>query len=198
MKLIVGLGNPGKEYIGTRHNLGYAAVSLLRKAIAPERRWKKSREFNAELSEGVSAGEGVALMRPLTYMNRSGDAVGAYVKAERLLAGDVWVIQDDLDLPFGTMKITENGGTGGHHGVESVAAALETKSFVRFKLGIGRPANSAERYVLEKFGRDERRTAALLVEAAVDAVRYALKDGIAAAMSRFNNKPLQRQSRNTE
>lgn len=202
MKLLVGLGNPGKEYIGTRHNLGYAAVSALRKAIASRNRWRKDERFQSELSENTVSGETVVLMRPLTFMNRSGEAVARFVEEERMMHGDVWIIQDELDLPLGQIKITLNSSAAGHRGIESIHEALGTKTIPRFRLGIAPESGArqlpADIYVLEKFPKSERRIVELVITTAVEAMRVALSQGLHTAMTRYNGKPIFRQSRISE
>lgn len=201
MKLIVGLGNPGREYIGTRHNIGYAAVSALRKSLAPTYRWRRDERFKAEIADAMTGTEEVVLMRPLTFMNRSGESVRAFVHEERMAPPDVWVVHDDLDLPLGTLRITANAGSAGNRGVESIITALESKSFVRFRLGIGSDAAAAipaESFVLQKFSRDERPMAELLINATVESLCFALANGIPAAANRYNNRMLVKKPQLTE
>lgn len=201
MKLIVGLGNPGREYKDTRHNLGFAVVSALKKTLAPGGRWSKEERFKAEIVELKTAGESILLARPLVYMNRNGELVAALAAEEGLLPGDIWVIHDELDLALGTLKITLNAGTAGHKGVESVITELGTNAFPRFRVGIkptGGQTLAAEVLVLQKFDRHERSTAQLGITNVVEAVRFAISNGVAAAMNRFNGQPLRPRSRSTE
>lgn len=201
MKLIVGLGNPGAQYKDTRHNLGFAVVSALKKTISPGGRWSKEERFKAEIVELKTAGESILLARPLVYMNRNGELVAALAAEEGLLSADIWIIHDDLDLALGTLKITLNSGTGGHKGVESIIQELGTKAFPRFRVGIkpvGGQTLPAEVLVLQKFDRHERQAILRGIDNAVEAVRYAISNGIVAAMNRFNGQPLRPRERGTE
>lgn len=196
MKLIVGLGNPGGQYESTRHNIGFMVVDKLARELATTgATWKEDRARKA----WVAAAGDVILAKPLTYMNNSGIGVGALIRYYKISADDLWVVHDDIDLPLGKIRIRESGGTGGHHGIESIIAAVKTDKFVRFRLGIGRakeaPADARERnlhhrsvirYVLSRFTRSEAGSLKHLVKHGTEAVRMALLDGIDKTMMRFN------------
>ncbi len=150
MKLIVGLGNPGKDYENTRHNIGFMILDNYLKECT----WQK--KFNAEYTTTSINGEKVILVKPMTYMNLSGDAVVEFVNYFKINAQDVLVIQDDLDLPFGKYRIKTNSSDGGHNGIKSIINRLGTKSFARLKIGISHNANGDTKdYVLGKFNKEQ-------------------------------------------
>ncbi|MEN8614588.1 aminoacyl-tRNA hydrolase [Dehalogenimonas sp. THU2] len=189
MKLIIGLGNPGREYSGTRHNIGFAVLSSLARkhGINFDKRCCHSRA-----GEGRIAGLDVALAKPQTYMNLSGDAVAALMRRYRVKIGDIVVIQDDLDLPLGRIRIRAGGSAGGHNGLKSIIASTGSTEFSRLKIGIGRPetAGTPGRYVvdhvLSDFDAIDRKIADEAVTRAVEAIEVMIEDGLEAAMNRFN------------
>jgi PTH1 family peptidyl-tRNA hydrolase len=184
MRLVVGLGNPGRRYRGTRHNVGFEVVERL------ARRWgtRFRAEGLAEVAEASFAGTPVLLAKPLTYMNRSGAAVREIVSRWRLSPSDVVVVYDDMDLPLGTLRVRARGSAGGHHGMASVLEALGTSEVARVRVGIGRPERDAVDHVLSRFEADEQPKAEEAVERAADAVETLLLEGTAAAMDRFNRR----------
>ncbi len=184
MRLVVGLGNPGRIYRGTRHNVGFEVVERL------ARRWgtRFRREGLAEVAEAVFAGIPVVLAKPLTYMNRSGEAVQELVKRLGLTPSQVVVVYDDMDLPLGTLRVRPRGSSGGHHGMASVLKALGTTEVTRVRVGIGRPEGDAVDYVLSRFEQEEASKAQEAIERAADAVETLLLEGSAAAMDRFNRR----------
>ncbi len=138
MKLIIGLGNPGKEYIDTRHNIGFMVIDKLSKELGGEAAvWRTEAKLQAMTAK---VGD-VLLVKPQTYMNKSGESVAAIVRFYKLTPSDVWIIHDDMDLPMGKIRIREKGASAGHNGVQSVIGSLKTDQFVRFRLGIGRGAS---------------------------------------------------------
>lgn len=195
MKLIVGLGNPGKKYERTRHNLGFAVVEgLVQKwNVSPHAKKKfSSRLFFQRQKELI-------LVQPQTMMNASGFAVKKIVDFYQIEPAEVWVIHDDLDLPLGKIRIRRGGGTAGHRGIDSIVAQLGTADFVRFRLGIGRPLRGGKQlavetpdkkevddYVLAPFKATEKKLARKMIDQAVEAVNLALKENLKAAMTRFN------------
>lgn len=185
MKLIVGLGNPGKEYEKTRHNAGFLVVDTL--ASLANLSWKSG--FKGEVAKGKIGGEDVVLLKPHTYMNLSGDAVIEALNFYKLDAKEsLWVVHDELDLPVGALRISVGASPGGHNGVKSVLSHAGTQDFARFRLGIGRPEGQipVEDYVLQSFRLEEEPAARETVEKAAKAIEAALKEGLTAAMNKYN------------
>ena len=184
-KLIVGLGNPGPSYAATRHNIGFRCVSEL--AARHRLTFGRSRH-HAEVATGVIAGQPVVLARPQTYMNESGLAVAALVRFYDIGPADLIVVYDDLDLPFGSLRLRAGGSAGGQRGIRSIITRLGRDDVPRLRVGIGRPPGRmpAERYVLTPFSAAEREQVPLVVAAAADALTVWLTEGLTAAMNRFN------------
>ena len=194
MRLLVGLGNPGSRYVGTRHNLGFEAVDR----IAREARgnWEQS-SSKALVAEGTFAGQTILFAKPLTYMNLSGGAVLELTRDRRLAANELLVFIDDIALPLGALRIRERGSAGGHKGLASVLAALGEEDVPRVRLGI-RPrglddgdseGGDLSEFVLDRFTADERSIVEELLQRTVEATRTLLTDGMARAMSLFNRIP---------
>ncbi|MCX8009329.1 MAG: aminoacyl-tRNA hydrolase [Patescibacteria group bacterium] len=195
MKIIVGLGNIGEEYKDTRHNIGFMVVEKLAKELGENVQWVEDKEREAIIA---SIG-GVIVAKPTTYMNRSGEAVKKLVAYYKVASSDIFVIHDDIDLPLGKIRIREQGASGGHNGVESIIASLNTDKFFRFRMGIGRGKEektkhadqnlrhrSVIQFVLSRFTRSEAGELRKLVKRGSEAVRIALLEGIDKAMNRFN------------
>ncbi len=182
--LIVGLGNPGKEYRNNRHNVGFMVVDHLAERHGISLGKVQNR---AIIGNGRIAGRAVILAKPQTYMNRSGDAVGPLARYYKIPPNNVLVIYDELDLPFGTIRLRAKGGAGGHNGMKSVIQHLG-EQFPRLRLGIGRPPGRMPpaAYVLQDFGRDEVEWLPQILDEAVAAIETWLADGIELAMSRHN------------
>jgi len=191
--LIVGLGNPGKKYETTRHNVGFMFVDRLSRSsgircnnLASDALW----------GQGVIAGEEVVLLKPLTFVNLSGVPVREFTSELSLPVESVIVVYDDCDLPAGKVRIRKNGGSGGHRGVESVIMSLGSVEFPRIRLGIGRPAGGAgggegaggdlRDYVLSPFDADEVDRIDEMLTRAVSAVEVLITEGLQSAMNRFN------------
>jgi PTH1 family peptidyl-tRNA hydrolase len=196
MKIIVGLGNPGKKFKKTRHNLGFIVVESLRSKFKNFSNWKKSKKFLSEISEGKIDSERVILVKPQTFMNNSGKAIKLLTKSFKLKAESLFVIHDDLDLPLGKMKISIGRGSGGHKGVQSIIDEIGTKDFVRFRIGI-KPNSKfkmqnaklkfkIQNFVLEKFNKKEEKILKEVIEMACQAIKMATKEGIEKTMSEFN------------
>ncbi len=183
--LIVGLGNPGRKYADNRHNVGFHVVDRL--AAATDMRFDE-RRGRARLARGHIEGVSVALVKPQTYVNLSGEAVGAVARFFKVPPERTLVIFDDLDLPLGTLRLRPKGGAGGHRGVASVIAHLNTRDFPRLRIGIGRPPGRMppEAYVLQDFRADEKPIMEQAYQRAVEAIRVALRDGFQIAMNQFN------------
>ncbi len=185
MLLIVGLGNPGKKYEKTRHNVGFRVADLLAE------RWKLDHfdtAFQGELVKGSVSGEKILLLKPQTYMNISGASVAACASFYKIPASRIWVLHDDLDLPLGRLRLREGGSSGGHNGVGSIIERLGTPDFIRFRLGIGRPSTPLpiEDYVVQPFNPDEREAVNEMIFRAADGVEASLKDGPQKAMNVYN------------
>lgn len=163
MKLIVGLGNPGKEYEKTRHNVGFMALNALREALEKYEvsSWELSKKFNAVISGCSVRGEKIILTKPMTYMNASGEAVQLIGQYYKVIPNDIIVIHDDKDLPLGTVRMQVDRGHAGHNGVRSIIELIGTQAFTRFRIGIAveKPATKKETadFVLSKFGLLERK-----------------------------------------
>jgi PTH1 family peptidyl-tRNA hydrolase len=158
MKLIIGLGNPGKKYEETRHNAGFLFLDFLGKQWNfPE--YSAEKKFSSLISAGTRETEKALLVKPITFMNRSGEAVLALVNFFKLTPSDIVVIHDDLDLPFGTWKVSTDSGAAGHNGVASIIEHLGTKEFRRIRIGIGRPEDDSDPadYVLGRFTDEEQK-----------------------------------------
>ena len=155
MKLVVGLGNPGKEYENTRHNIGFELVDMFAKKYGCT--LKKVDKFNAEIFDININGEKVIVVKPLSYMNLSGTVVSKYANFYNIDANDILVIQDDLDMSFGKIRIAYNSSSGGHNGIKNIIDCLGTKEFVRVKIGISNDKTiDTKDYVLGKFNKEER------------------------------------------
>jgi PTH1 family peptidyl-tRNA hydrolase len=185
MRIVVGLGNPGREYAATRHNLGFMVVDeLARRAGASGGR----KRFRSEVAEGTLAGQKLVLVKPQTYMNLSGHAVREAVNWYHVAREDVLVVLDDLDLPFAALRLRADGSAGGHNGLTSVLEQLGAKNVPRMRIGIGRGPSAARTQVLSRFSPEEERALPGLIEAAADCVALWIADGIIAAMNRCNRR----------
>lgn len=182
--LIIGLGNPGRQYRGNRHNIGFMAVDRLATAHGIQ---SSKVQNKAIVGDGRIAGKFAILAKPQTYMNLSGDAVGALARFYKIPAANVLVVYDELDLPFGAIRLRERGGSGGHNGMKSVIAHLGD-GFPRMRLGIGRPPGRlpAYAYVLQDFAMDDLPLLHELLDTAVRAAETFLAEGIQMAMTKFN------------
>ncbi|OIJ14463.1 aminoacyl-tRNA hydrolase [Anaerobacillus arseniciselenatis] len=185
MKLIVGLGNPGKKYEATRHNVGFWAIDELAESLnisLNHEKWKG--QFGFE----VINGEKVFLLKPLTYMNLSGEAVRPLMDFYKIPLEDIVVIYDDLDLPPGKIRLRQKGGHGGHNGIKSLLAHLENEKFKRIRIGVGRPepGTSVANYVLSTFAPSEKLEVSEAVKQATKASEAWLSEDFITVMNRFN------------
>jgi peptidyl-tRNA hydrolase, PTH1 family len=186
MKLVVGLGNPGSEYDGTRHNVGFRVLE----DMAREYRfaWAKARGIAALTAKGRIGGQDVVLAKPLTYMNLSGSAVAGLCAKQSVEMQDLLVVCDDLDLEFGRIRIKPSGSSGGQRGMESVIQALGTREFARVRIGIGRPAGGdVSEYVLSPFRREERAALPGVIGRARECAECWVCDGITVSMNKYNS-----------
>lgn len=193
-QLIVGLGNPEPKYDQTRHNIGFAAIDAL------SRFWKiplaENRKFQGEYGEGMAPGGGkIRLLKPLTYMNRSGQSIQAVTSWYKLPAESVLVIYDDMDLPLGKTRLRLSGSAGGHNGMKSTIAHLSSQDFPRLRIGIGKPKGAANSddsetvsHVLGRFSGAETKLMSLVLQFVVECVELSLKQGVEKAMNRCNSR----------
>jgi len=186
LHLIVGLGNPGADYAKTRHNAGFLLVEKL--AEQWKAGWTNERKFQARVARAECAGKKVLLAEPQTFMNLSGEAVGALVNYYQLPLEKILVAVDDADLPLGEIRLRPGGGTGGHHGLESVTQHLGSKAFARLRIGIGRKHEAREitGHVLGKFGADETALLDKVLGRAADQMECWVNAGLQKAMNQFN------------
>jgi len=185
VKVIAGLGNPGREYEQTPHNVGFDVVEALRGRFAAE--WSTSRRFQARIARTVQAGKTVLLVQPLTYMNLSGSSVAPILRYHGGTADDLIVVADDADLPLGRLRVRPSGGSGGHRGLASIIERVGTEVFARVRLGVGRDGDGGlVEYVLGKFNGESREQALKTVDVAAEAVCCLLSEGVAEAMNRYN------------
>src|SRR5438105_2121609 len=186
--LIVGLGNPGKRYAGTRHNAGFLAVDELARRHGLRFAGKQA---NAEIARGNINGVGVVLAKPLTYMNNSGLAVGALARFYKVPHEQVLVAYDDIALPLGKIRIRGKGSAGGHNGLTSVIQHLGTQNFPRVRIGVDRPVvadYSQIDWVLGHFSKEERKVMDEAIPRAAEAIEAVLRDGIDRAMNVYNTE----------
>lgn len=191
MKLIAGLGNPGREYADTRHNVGFMVLDELARRHRLEFNQQK---FEAEYASGGLQGEKVVLLKPQTFMNHSGQSVVPAARFFKVPVGEVLVVHDELDLPLGRLQVKVGGGAGGHNGIKSILGLFGEDAFVRIRVGIGKPTPAGEKrnsvvgHVLGGFGKDEQELAQQVIARAADAVERAVAKGPLAAMNEFNRK----------
>jgi len=182
--LIAGLGNPGAEYAGTRHNVGFMFVDRLAKRHGIK---FSTRSGGALWGRGGIKGESVVLIKPQTFMNLSGKAVAAFSRKFSIPPGSIIVAHDDCDLPLGTLRLRPGGGSGGHRGIASVIESVDGTDFPRIRLGIGRPeSGDLTSYVLSAFEEEEQGPLDDMLERAVASVGVFIREGLTGAMNRFN------------
>ena len=189
--LMVGLGNPGNKYHKTRHNVGFDAIDLIAKT------WRisltENKRFNSEFGEGLSPmGQKVRLLKPLTYMNRSGQSIRAVMDWYKIPASSIVVIYDDMDLSMGRVRLRLAGSAGGHNGMKSAIAHLGTQDFPRIRIGVGRPKHASDNpvvsHVLGKFSPTETKLVDEVLYWILCAVELSLKEGFSKAMSLYNGR----------
>ena len=186
--MVAGLGNPGREYEGKPHNIGFAVVDLLAERL--NCRMRRSLRVPARMSRASWAGESLMLVEPLTFMNASGEAVGALMRRNGVTPDGLVVVLDDADLPLGRVRIRPQGGAGGHRGLASIIGAVGTEVFPRVRIGIGRRGDAEDAlvgHVLTPFDANGRVAADAAAARAAEAVLWLLEHGVASAMNRFNS-----------
>ena len=183
--LIIGLGNPGRQYRGNRHNIGFMLMDRLAERLDTS---FSRLESKALVTKSNFNGNKILLAKPQTYMNLSGQAVGALVKFYKIPLERILVAYDEVDLPFGSIRLRPEGGSAGHKGMQSIIERLGTKKFPRLRLGVGRPPGrgGAAAYVLRDFSPDEKEQLKIILEEAADAVFEFICEGLDAAMNKYN------------
>ena len=193
-QLIVGLGNPEPKYDRTRHNIGFAAIDAIARA------WQinltENRKYFGEFGEGQKHLTKIRLLKPLTYMNRSGQSIRAVTDWFKLPPTSVLIIYDDMDLPLGKLRLRLSGSAGGHNGMKSAISHLGNQNFPRLRIGIGKPQNAVVgeantiSYVLGQFNAQESAMVTEILSSVVDCVELSLKQGVEQAMNRYNNRSI--------
>ncbi len=186
--IVAGLGNPGREYLGNRHNIGFMAVDKLANEYGARTVKHKNKAMTGDFRLGEHK---IVLAKPQTFMNLSGDSVGPLAKFYKVDPAQVIVIYDELDLEFGTVRIREKGSAGGHNGMKSIIKHIGP-DFPRIRLGIGRPNGKmpVKAYVLQDFGKNEQETLEMILDRSVSAVETIVRDGVNLAMTRHNGSVL--------
>lgn len=183
MFFVFGLGNPGLKYKNTRHNAGWLAIDVLAKRHGIK---LKKTKFDAMAGQGMIEGEKVMLAKPTTYMNNSGYAVDGMLDYYNVGLENLIVLYDDIDIPFGTLRIRDKGSAGTHNGMRSILSYTKSGDFARIRIGIGRPQQNLVGHVLGKFEKEKRDDAQALFERAADACERVITDGVCAAQAEFN------------
>ena len=191
MKLIVGLGNPGSEYAKTKHNVGWMFVDRMAERIGATG-WKEKEK--GMVAEGRVGAEKVLLVKPMTYMNNSGECVGPLMRWYKLGPEDVLVVHDDMDIPAGTIRIRKKGSAGGHNGIKSLIAHIGSEKFIRVRIGIGRPlpGRTVINHLLEPFAAEDVPRIAEAIEYLQPAVDCIINEDVDMAMNRYNPKKVKK------
>jgi PTH1 family peptidyl-tRNA hydrolase len=184
---LVGLGNPGIEYIYTRHNIGFLVVDKLGKEESIS---INNRRFESLVGRGIIGGEIVILVKPQTFMNLSGRAVKKIINFYSIDLNNLIVVHDDLDLPFGVLRIKKDGGDGGHKGLRSIIYSINNRDFIRLRIGVGRPVDKIDidDYLLKPFNKNEMQSINEIISKGEDAIKIIISDGIEKAMNIFNKR----------
>ncbi len=185
MILVVGLGNPGSEYAFTKHNVGFLTVDEIGKRVGIELTKKK---FSGSFGEGFLNNEKLLLLKPETYMNRSGESVSSAANFYNIPTESIIVVHDEMDLPTGAVRIKAGGGSAGHKGINSIIAELGSRDFIRVRMGIGKPREKSHgaNHVLSRFSKEEGALIEDSVSKAADAVVEVVENGLEKAMNKFN------------
>lgn len=186
MKLIVGLGNPGLKYKKTWHNIGFVAIDEI--AAGNFSKFKKIDKFKAKIAKGEIDAEKVILAKPQTFMNLSGQAVQALAHYYKVSIQDIYIIHDDMDLPIGKLRISQNATDAGHNGIKSITQELGSKGYTRFRLGVKNESNKAptDKYVLQKIDKQSKVAVDQVIKKTTEAVKATIVQGIEKAMNQFN------------
>jgi peptidyl-tRNA hydrolase, PTH1 family len=193
--ITIGLGNPGEEYKNTRHNAGMLAVDAISEYFQTDE-WKFDKKQNALISKGIVGKEKMLLIKPQTYMNKSGNSVKDLITSEKK-AQNLMVVHDDLDLPLGTLKIVFNRGSGGHKGIESIVRAIKTEAFIRIKVGISpttpsgklkkpKGADAVEKHILKEFKKEELDLLKKVNKKICAAIEVIVNESLQKAMTEYN------------
>ena len=187
MKLIIGLGNPGRAYASNRHNIGFVCLNHFARSHAVKFDRKQGQ---ARIGTGKAAGNEVVLAKPQTHMNRSGEAVSRLVKRFNVSLDDLIIIHDDLDLPLAKIRLSRGSSSGGHKGINSIIKELGSQDFIRIRIGIGRPPEASEdeiiAYVLSDFSPEQKKAITPVIPRVTEAILCLLTEGLEAAMNKFN------------
>lgn len=184
MKIIAGLGNPGAQYANTPHSVGFEVVDRIAESCGAS--WEEKRQFKCLMAKVSFAGQQTLLVKPQTFMNLSGESVAPVVKYHNATPADLLVVQDDIDLAVGRLRIRKAGSCGGHNGIRNIIERLGTPAFTRLKIGVGKDSSNVIGHVLGKFDTGTRKVMDLVVAEAVKASAAVLKDGPDAAMNAYN------------
>jgi PTH1 family peptidyl-tRNA hydrolase len=176
--LIVGLGNPGKEYLQTRHNAGFLALDALAEAL--QEKWKVDKTAKAEVIETRYFDKKIVLAKPQTFMNLSGQSVASLMGKFQIKPEDVWIVSDDVALPLGTLRIRKGGSAGGHNGLKSIIEKLGSEDFVRFRIGVNEPPANIplENYVVQKFSKSELKPLGTIIEKTRELLLKSIAEGV--------------------
>lgn len=187
MKLLIGLGNPGRKYNATRHNIGFNVVDLIADELNVEITKKK---FQSLFGIGKIGENDICIVKPQTFMNLSGKAAAEFAGHYKVDVNNILVVQDDIDMPFAKIKFISKSGAGGHNGISSIIDRLGTNEFFRLKVGIGRPREGLgpADHVLDKFEADERKTVEKLIKTSAESVKEFFINGPESAMQKYNNR----------
>ena len=183
MFLVVGLGNPGKQYDGTRHNIGFEAIDFIAKKYNIDVNKSK---FKGVFGEGFIEGQKVILLKPTTYMNLSGESIREVINFYKINNDEIIVIYDDISLEIGKLRIREKGSAGGHNGIKSIIANMGVDVFPRIKIGVGQPKGDLVSHVLGRFNKEEEQDLKEVIEASAKAVEIIIKYGAKEAMNELN------------
>lgn len=188
VRLVVGLGNPGGDYVGTRHNIGFEVLDTMVARVGS--RFERKHGHQGIYWFGRLAGRTVFFLKPMTYMNSSGESISAICRSENIAVGELLVVCDDLDIELGRLRLRRNGSSAGHNGTQSIIESLASSEFARLRIGIGKTSENRSTidHVLSRFKDDEREIVDKVVALAVEAVRLAIFRGINAAMNAYNAK----------